>query len=32
MSAIMKKFEMMENIRKKQENEKEANSSKVVLY
>lgn len=32
MSAIMKKFEMMENIRKKEENDKEANSSEVEFY
>lgn len=31
-AAIMKKFEMMENIRKKEEDEKETNSSKVSLY
>ncbi|CBK22825.2 uncharacterized protein [Blastocystis hominis] len=29
-AAIMKKFEMMENIRKKEEDEKETNSSKVT--
>lgn len=32
MSDIMKKFEMMENIRKKEENDKEENSSKVEFY
>lgn len=31
-AAIMKKFEMMENIRKKEEDEKETNSSKVSLF